>query len=284
MGRVGLSLWLTVGLLNVLLFQNCGKLDDVKAGAFVSETAIPLEAETENAEVEEQAEFPLETPTELPSASIAGTNELRGNRLVDPGLEVGESTVYSLPQSSEGLVVTFEGYDIDNAREVDIYADGQRVGLAPAGLNNDFSGPIKALLPIGAQSLEFRQALDPAFRWGVVILSTEWASQVTVPKTALADVSAVAGQTSASLTYTILDANGEPEALPSLIQYRVKGQAEWVDRSVAEHSYNFSTHTQALASRSDEVPLVPDTDYEWRVLVGLEKSPSENIYSFRTLP
>jgi len=151
---------LIISALNVLLMLGCGNVLGSKSGGY------GLSADSPNAEQDVLAGSV--------APKIGGTDELRGNNLTLPGIEVGSSTSYTVPQSDRNLLVIFESYDIDAFDEVEILADGISLGFLPQGSSNSLSGALEILLPVGTQALEFRQDVNPDFRWGVVLRSASW--------------------------------------------------------------------------------------------------------------
>ena len=73
--------------------------------------------------------------------------------------------------TGEDLELTFDGFDIDFNNEVELFLNGNSLGFLDAGVNDgleDYSLTLTtAQQQVGENTLEFRQQINTAFKWGV---------------------------------------------------------------------------------------------------------------------
>ena len=96
-----------------------------------------------------------------------------------------EFAEFTFDGQNSDLILTFDGYDIDNATEISVFVNEQLVGMAETTPNNQ-SGPSTISIPASAQqtgnnSLRFTQRV-PRWRWGVsnLLLTTPTSTAATI--------------------------------------------------------------------------------------------------------
>jgi subtilisin-like proprotein convertase family protein len=82
----------------------------------------------------------------------------------------------SFAGTGEDLLLTFDGFDIDNANEVEVLLNGVSLGTLAAGVNNGLSAYqflISAEQQAGDNTISFVQLGNPAWTWGVTNILIE---------------------------------------------------------------------------------------------------------------
>ncbi len=155
------------------------------------------------------------------SAQIAGENELEFRQEINPAFKWGVTNVLlsssfdfdlaagtaetgkfgnkfdgatdtdgivsaSFTGTGSSLTLSFDGFDIDFDNELEVFLNGNSLGFIDAGVNEGTASYELAIAAsaqnTGENELEFRQAINPAFKWGVtnVLLSSSFDVDLTV--------------------------------------------------------------------------------------------------------
>ena len=79
--------------------------------------------------------------------------------------------------TGEDVLLTFDGFDIDHGNEVEVFLNGESLGILAAGVNNGLSSHQFLIAAeqqqAGDNTIEFVQLGNPAWKWGVTNLLIE---------------------------------------------------------------------------------------------------------------
>lgn len=123
--------------------------------------------------------------TNMKVTAVPGTNAIGGDPFSDFGNKFNgltdadgiHSVAFANVASLGSRVISFEAFDIDNDHEVEVILNGRSLGFLDAGVDGGFSyHEIVVDVPILRDFdnlLQFRQAQNPTFQWGIRDLSID---------------------------------------------------------------------------------------------------------------